>query len=55
MKRKSKLISLSSQEIEWVKLEAENREISFCEMIRRIIDDRYEGKENISNTSIKNG
>jgi hypothetical protein len=55
MSRKNKLISLSAQEIEWVRMEAEKREISFCEMIRRIIDDRYEDKETTSNTSVKNG
>jgi len=55
MKRKNKLISLSTQEIEWVKMEAEKREISFCEMIRRIVDDRYENKEFTSNTDTKNG
>lgn len=44
---KNKLISLSDQETQWVQDEASKREITFCDMVRRIIDDRYEKKEEI--------
>jgi hypothetical protein len=39
---KNKLIALSDQETVWVQEEADKREITFCDMVRRIIDDRYE-------------
>jgi len=39
---KNKLIAFSDQEIKWVQDEAEKREITFSEMVRRIIDDKYE-------------
>lgn len=45
---KNKLISLSDQETAWVQKEAIRREITFCDMIRRIIDDRYEKQEKMS-------
>lgn len=43
---KNKLVSLSDQENQWVQEEADKREITFSDMLRRIIDDRYEKKEN---------
>ena len=43
---KNKLISISDQEAQWVQEEADHREITFTEMVRRIIDDRYEKREN---------
>jgi hypothetical protein len=42
---KNKFIALSDQEHKWVEDEAKRREITFSDMIRRIIDDRYEKQE----------
>ena len=43
---KNKLISISDQETQWIQEEADRREITFTEMVRRVIDDRYEKREN---------
>jgi len=39
---KSKLIVFSDQEIKWVHDEAKKRETTFSDMVRRIVDARYE-------------
>jgi len=44
---KNKFISLSDQETKWVQDEADRREISFTDMMRRIVDDRYEKNETL--------
>jgi hypothetical protein len=41
---KSKLIRISDQENKCIQEEADEREITFSDMLRRIIDDRYEDK-----------
>jgi hypothetical protein len=41
---KSKLIRISDQENKCIQDEANEREITFSDMLRRIIDDRYENK-----------
>jgi len=41
----NKYISFSNQEVEWIKKEAEKKELSFSAMLRRIIDERYEKQE----------
>lgn len=43
---KNRLIKFSDQENQWVQDEAKRREITFSDMLRRIVDDRYEKKEN---------
>jgi hypothetical protein len=43
---KNKLVKLSDQENTWFLDEAKKREITFSDMLRRIIDDRYEKREN---------
>jgi hypothetical protein len=43
--KKNKLLALTSQEIKWVEEEAEKKELTFSDMMRRIIDDRYEKQE----------
>ena len=45
----NKLISISTQEEKWVKDEAKEKEITFSEMLRRIIDDRYDKQEEKQN------
>lgn len=42
---KNKLVKISDQENKWIQDEADKREITFSDMLRRIIDDRYEKKE----------
>jgi hypothetical protein len=44
-----KLLALTSQEIKWVEEEAEKRELTFSDMMRRIIDDRYDKQEEKQN------
>jgi hypothetical protein len=39
---KTKLIYFSNQQIKWVQKDADEREISFTEMVRRILDQHYE-------------
>jgi hypothetical protein len=51
---KNKLIALSDQETEWVQEEADKREITFCDMVRRIIDDRYERQNKHQKQMINN-
>lgn len=41
---KPKLIRFSDRQVECITREAEEREISFTEMVRRILDQHYEGK-----------
>jgi hypothetical protein len=39
---KAKLIKFSDQENRWIQDEADKREISFSDMLRRIVDTHYE-------------
>jgi len=41
-----KLMHLSDQQIKRIQKDAEEKEISFTEMVRRIIDRHYEEKDN---------
>ena len=41
---KKKLIYFSEQQIKAIKKDADEREISFTEMVRRILDKHYEEK-----------
>jgi hypothetical protein len=43
---KNKFVSISDLENSWVQEEADKREITFSDMLRRIIDDRYKTKSN---------
>lgn len=45
---KNKMVKISDREEAWVKEEAKTREITFSDMLRRIIDDRYEKKSHES-------
>ena len=42
---KTKLIYFSDQQIERIQKDADEREISFTEMVRRILDRHYEDKD----------
>jgi hypothetical protein len=42
---KAKLIYFSDQQVERVSRDADEREVSFTEMVRRILDQHYEKKE----------
>jgi hypothetical protein len=44
--KKNKLLALTPQEIKWVEEEAKKRDLTFSDMMRRIIDDRYDKQEN---------
>ena len=42
---KNKLIKFSDQENKWIQDEADRREITFSEVLRRIVDANYEKTE----------
>jgi hypothetical protein len=46
---KNKLIAFSDQHIEQIQKDADEKEISFTEMLRRILDKYYEKLENNPN------
>ena len=52
---KNKLIKLSDQENSWIQEEADKREVTFTDMLRRIVDDRYESRDSLgSREAIRN-
>jgi hypothetical protein len=48
---KTKLIYFSDQQIARVQKDADEREISFTEMVRRVLDGHYEEKEKLEKAS----
>ena len=50
----NKFISFSNQEVKWIKEEAGKKELSFSAMLRRIIDERYEKREEKSDKKLEN-